>query len=118
MATSYSSKTGPAFRYTRGKLVDGYIEVTGEYLGFRPIGDPEQIGFLQWNEFKSIKFLKANMLRPAIIQVSRVGSNAPLLLAVSDPDAWISLITDAYNYSQHNKPDTGGFSVRRNQPAK
>lgn len=104
MARQIQAKTGPAHRYINGRLANGYIELTSDYLGFRPIGDPDDIGFLQWHELKSVKFLKANMLRPAIIQVARIGNNAPLLLAVSDPDAWISLINDTYQSTRTAKP--------------
>jgi hypothetical protein len=107
------SRTGPAQRYVNGRLVNGFIELTGDYLGFRPIGDQDDIGFLQWFEFKSIKYLKANMLRPAIIQVARIGSNAPLLLAVPEPDAWIKLISDAHSMFQQAKQNPNTFGTVR-----
>jgi len=97
------SKTGPAHRYVNGRLVSGFIELTSDYLGFRPIENQDDIGFLQWFEFKSIKYLKANMLRPAIIQVSRIGSNAPLMLSVPEPETWMKLIAEACAISKMDK---------------
>ena len=109
------SKTGPAHRYVNGRLASGFIELTSDYLGFRPIGDQDDIGFLQWFELKSIKYLKANMLRPAIIQVSRIGSNAPLMLVVPEPDTWIKLISDAHSVFQMAKQNPFNFVTARNE---
>ena len=40
---------------------------------------------------------------------TRVGSRAPLLLAVSGRDTWTSLKADAHNHTKHSKRDTGVF---------
>lgn len=109
------SRTGPAHRYVNGRLVSGFIELTSDYLGFRPLENQDDIGFLQWFEFKSIKYLKANMLRPAILQVSRIGSNAPLMLAVPEPDAWMQLIIEANRVSKVDKKIAYKFVTMRNE---
>jgi len=96
MASGVLAKTGPTSRFVRGKLIEGHIELTSEYIGFRPLNNDAEIGFLQWYEFKSVRILKQSYSRPAAVQISRTGGNLPLILCVPDIEAWVGLITEAH----------------------
>ena len=98
MGSMAITKTGPAHRYSRGKLIEGYLEITSEYIGFRPLNDSAEIGFLQWHEFKNIRTVKQSTRhkRPPAIHLTRTGGNSPLVICVQDSDAWVELITAAY----------------------
>ena len=110
------TKTGPARRVSRGRLFDGYIELTPEYIGFRPLSGDAEIGFLQWVEFKSVRVKKKTFLLPESIQVSRTGGNLPLVLCVQDTDAWVALITAAHEAYVARNTAKPMFSVSSNKP--
>lgn len=97
MKAMVTNKTGPARRVYRGRLIDGYIEVTSDYIGFRPLNPGTEIGFMQWYEFNNIRILRRSCLRPAAIQVSRTGGNVPLIMCVPDVEAWVEVIRLAHN---------------------
>jgi len=98
MASGVIAKTGPASRFVRGKLIEGYLEITSDYIGFRPLNHDAEIGFLQWYEFKNVRTLKQSIRykRPAAVQISRTGGNLPLILCVPDIEDWVGLITEAH----------------------
>lgn len=109
-------KTGPAHRLSRGRLVEGYIELTPEYIGFRPLANDAEIGFLQWYEFKNVRVKKKTFTRPPAIHVARTGGNVPLIFCVQDIDAWVELINAAYEAHVAGRNAKPLFSNSSNQP--
>ena len=94
-------RVGPAKMYRTGSAVDGQIELTSDWIGFRPSNSKlvEQTAFLRWLDFRDVRVTRPNILHGAGVKVVPRSGVSPIFLLVSDPDAWVKEITWAYKMS-------------------